>query len=366
MQGRGRGRRKHPPRLYLRQRTGRDPTYVILDGAHEVGTGCGPSELSSAEKALEAYIASKYRPSTGPAPLAGILIADVVSIYLREWAPTVARPDFIRVTATPILDWWGDKTLAQIKGQTCRDYVKWRTQRVSEATAKHDLATLRAAVNFYHREHGPLPSVPAFTMPAEPEPNDRWLTRSEAARMLWATRKDPLKRHLGRFILIALYSGTRKQAILGFKWLPSTTSGWIDLDAGVMHRRGRNERKTKKLRPPSRVHRRLLTFLRYWAKADLALGISTVVHFQGEPIKSVKRTWASTRRAARLGKDVVPHTLRHTAATWLMHAKVDVFEAAGYLGMSVDTLQRVYAHHHPDYQRSAAQSSPKKIRERNG
>ena len=184
MQGRGRGRRKQPPRLYLRKRAGREPTYVILDGAREVGTGFGPSEPSSAEKALEAYLASKYRPQTGPAPLSSIPIADVVSIYLAEWAPHVARPDFLASTAAPILDWWGDKMLAHIKGQSCREYVAWRTQRVSEATARHDLATLRSAVNYYHREHGPLPSVPAITMPRAPEPNDRWLTRSEAARML--------------------------------------------------------------------------------------------------------------------------------------------------------------------------------------
>ena len=96
------------------------------------------------------------------------------------------------------------------------------------------------------------------------------------------------------------------------------------------------------------------------------LGISTVVHFQGRPIKKIKRTWASTRKSSGLGKDVVPHTLRHTAATWLMQRRVDAFEAAGYLGMSVETLQRVYAHHHPDFQRNAAQSSPKELRERKG
>jgi integrase len=41
---------------------------------------------------------------------------------------------------------------------------------------------------------------------------------------------------------------------------------------------------------------------------------------------------------------------RHTAATWLMQAGVDAFEAAGYLGMSVETLLEVYGHHHPAFQ----------------
>src|SRR5215469_18452834 len=45
---------------------------------------------------------------------------------------------------------------------------------------------------------------------------------------------------------------------------------------------------------------------------------------------------------------------RHTAATWLMRAGVDKWEAAGFLGMSVEMLDRVYGHHHPDHLRAAA------------
>lgn len=191
-----RGRRRKGPRLYLRERVGREPIWVIIDGAREIGTGCRQGEFGQAEEQLQAYLASKYRPEVGPAALDSLLIADVVNVYLTEWAPQVARPDFIEVTAGPILDWWGDRTLAAIKGQSCREYVAWRTQRVSETTARHDLKTLRAAINYFHREHGPLPSVPAITMPAMPPSRDRWLTRSEAARMLWAARRDPLKRHV--------------------------------------------------------------------------------------------------------------------------------------------------------------------------
>jgi integrase len=52
---------------------------------------------------------------------------------------------------------------------------------------------------------------------------------------------------------------------------------------------------------------------------------------------------------AGLGADVTHHVLRHTAATWLMQAGTDRWEAAGFLGMSVETLMGRYGHHHPDY-----------------
>src|ERR1700756_4117377 len=60
------------------------------------------------------------------------------------------------------------------------------------------------------------------------------------------------------------------------------------------------------------------------------------------------------RPAILLDADVTPPTLRHTAATWLMRAGVDKWEAAGFLGMSVEMLDRVYGHHHPDHLRTAA------------
>jgi hypothetical protein len=37
-----------------------------------------------------------------------------------------------------------------------------------------------------------------------------------------------------------------------------------------------------------------------------------------------------------------------------MRAGVDRREAAGFLGMSVEMLDRVYGHHHPDHLRTAA------------
>jgi hypothetical protein len=38
-----------------------------------------------------------------------------------------------------------------------------------------------------------------------------------------------------------------------------------------------------------------------------------------------------------------------------MQAGVDVWEAAGALGMTVDMLTRTYGHHHPDWQKQAAE-----------
>ena len=38
-----------------------------------------------------------------------------------------------------------------------------------------------------------------------------------------------------------------------------------------------------------------------------------------------------------------------------MQAGVSLWEAAGSLGMTVETLERVYGTHHPDWQKNAAE-----------
>ena len=39
-----------------------------------------------------------------------------------------------------------------------------------------------------------------------------------------------------------------------------------------------------------------------------------------------------------------------------MQAGADQWAAVGFLGMGLDTLERVYGHHHPDHLRSAVEA----------
>jgi integrase len=78
------------------------------------------------------------------------------------------------------------------------------------------------------------------------------------------------------------------------------------------------------------------------------------VEFDGKPVASVKKGFKSAVGLAGLSGKVTPHTLRHTAATWLMQRGVPMWEAAGFLGMSVEVLLGTYSHHHPDFLYGAA------------
>ena len=188
--------------------------------------------------------------------------------------------------------------------------------------------------------------MPSIVLPPKAEPRDRWLTRAEAKRLRKAAMGTP---HLYRFIVIGLLTGSRSGSIFKLKW------DWVDFESGTMLRREPGEAEdARKQTPPVRMGRALTRILRRWQRQDAALGCPYVVHYNGQPVSRIKRTWAKACTAAKL-KGVTPHTLRHTRATWLMQAGIDIWEAAGSLGMTPEILQTVYGKHHPDFQKRAAE-----------
>lgn len=327
-------RRAKGPRLYL------DPKrheWVIRDGTYFGRTGCPESNAEWAEKLLAKYIGRKYRPKASGVPL----IADILLAYGKEHVPHKRSAKNIDYTIGNLSRWWGDKTIKDVTPANCRAYAAAKAQ----AAARRDLETLRAAIRYWHKHHGPLDSVPAIILPPKPEPRERWLTRAEARRLRKAAMGTP---HLYRFIVIGLLTGSRSGAIFNLKW------DWVDFWAGVMLRREPGKAEVQKKRtPPVRMGRVLLRILRRWHRMD-AGACPYVVHFNGQRVSRIKRTWMQACAKAKL-KGVTPHTLRHTRATWLMQAGVDPWEAAGALGMTADTLQSVYAKHHPDFQKRAAE-----------
>jgi integrase len=161
---------------------------------------------------------------------------------------------------------------------------------------------------------------------------------------------------------------------LRLKWLPSTDSGWIDLEHGRLYRKGGAQKETNKRQPPVPIHERLLPHLQRWQRLDANRkdekgGVLPpavhVVHYNGKPVGKLRRSFRTACKAAKLSDAIVPHSLRHTAATWQMQAGTNKWQAAGYLGMSFETLDRHYGHHHPDYQADAANATAPKKRPRN-
>ncbi|MDA9498170.1 tyrosine-type recombinase/integrase [Bradyrhizobium sp. CCBAU 11357] len=352
-------------------------TWIIRDNGRDVGTGCAAGEIAAAEEKLRDYITSKHKPKRRIRHIDDIPIADVLSIYLdaqldklrSRFSVDAENEDSIsdirkfKKRIERLNDWWGGKMLGEVNGEACRSYTKRRQRK---GGARRDLEDLRAAIG-HHAAEGYHREIVKVSLPEKGQPRDKWLTRSDAAKLIWTcwryremqkgsrrssdetklpTSKRPL-RHLARFILLGIYSGTRAGAIAAASPVPALGRSYVDLERGRYYRLKQGASQTNKRQPTVPIPLRLLAHLRRWHRIDPEA--KHFVEYNGKPVNSVKTAFKSAVRLAGLGPGISPHTLRHTAATWLMQRGADPWQAAGYFGMSLEVLLNTYGHHHPDY-----------------
>ncbi len=329
-------------RLYRRADDGR---YIIRDGS--IARSTGTRDRRKAEAALAKFIAEKGRPS-GPATPDKMTVAAALTVYGQERAPHVKDPARIGYAIGALIPILGDLPVGSLNSAVCRRYSEARGK--APGTIRKELGVLQAAINHCHSE-GHLTYAPKVRLPEKPAPRERWLTRDEAARLLNAAHRSSRGKHLARFILTALYTGTRSDAILRMRFMPSMEGGWVDTKSSMMYRRATGQAETKKRQPPIPIPRPLLAHLRRWEKN----GARYIVEIDGHRVASVKNAWK--RALADSGIDhCTRHDLRHTAVTWAMQCRADKWDAAGFFGLTLDTLERVYGHHHPDHLRSAVEA----------
>ncbi|MDP3409026.1 tyrosine-type recombinase/integrase [Bosea sp. (in: a-proteobacteria)] len=356
-------RRAKGPRLYFRERWGREGVWVILDRGREHSTGCGESEREQAEGELAQYLARTRLKQASRSDPSQILIADVLNLYVETRAKDLARGDTVAGLTLLLLQHAKGARCDAINADWCRRYVDLRVEgkiapdtlpgrkpkRPKRSSVRRDLEHLRACLSHAVKE-GVLAYAPAITYPAAPQPRQRFLTRAEAARLLWTCWRykqhgpknqilRPL-RHLCRFILIGLYSGTRSSAILSASFTAGADRSYIDLSQGTYFRLAEGRAVTNKRQPPIGLPDRLLAHLRRWQPKTNS---GWVITFHGEPVASVKKGFSRACKLAGL-EGVTPHVLRHSFMTWVLTSGMDLHTAAKVAGMSAKVADRVYGH----------------------
>jgi integrase len=326
-------------------------TWVIRDGP--TMRSCGTAERARAEQMLGDHVAAKYSPDRNR-PASRVRVAEAVVKYDRDIVLHHARPRATRLMLAPLLRFFQRYTLGDITGDLCRRYAATRS---TDAMARRELECLKAAINHASKE-GLIREVIGVWLPPRRPARERWLTPQEAAKLVrhaWRFREvqngEPTpkatRKHVARFIVVALRTGRRAGVVVGAKLGKSSDSTYVDLDTGLLMPKPGHV-QTKKRQPPIKLPGRLLAHLRRWKRQ----GQRFVIEYNGSP---VTRMGVAFRNAARdVGMpDVTPHTLRHTSATWGMQRGADIWALSGYLGMSVKTLTSIYAHHNPQHLSSA-------------
>lgn|GEM_PF-519153 len=327
-------RPRDPARLYWDAKRGVWGVRDFIDGKEfKRRTRHGRDARAAAEGELALHIAERER-----------LAREALAIAPSHDDPANSNPRLVTVPA--VLTFYGAKmegtsnaantgqhidhllrhlgklTLAQIRGDVCRDYL---TRRLAEpysrkgwrkakypvpSTIRRELTTLSAAINKWHGEYN-LSSVPKVIKPAEGKAHVDWLTEEEFFRLLKAAMgyrwvatdlltKEPIwerieglrtlpSTHLVRFLLIAFYTGTRAAATLDVRWRRHRTAGYVDFANVTLFREGPEAPPSRKRQPPCRIHDKLLPLLQEWRDEDLKTGVSRVVHRNGAAVARVDK-----------------------------------------------------------------------------
>ncbi|MCX8281765.1 site-specific integrase [Phyllobacterium sp. 0TCS1.6C] len=334
-------RRRTGPRLVTRKGK---PFYFIRfidDDGKQKDRSTGAADSREAEEVLEEFL--KERRGVGrPQEHRRVLIAEVLADYADFKADERAAATRLGYAMTHLLAFWGEKTVDHINRETLKRYL--RSANRSQSTVRRELSCLRAALNHAVAMNRMVP-FGKIELPRESQPKRRWLTRQEAARLLRAARQEYRSRFpLTLFILMALYTGARTSALMELEW------SQIDFERRTIDFNKSAAQETNKRRAHIPIGRKLYGHLlrRYRMSAGKS---HFVFHQKTQPnthIGSVVKGFRAACKRADL-KEVTPHTLRHTCASWLAQRGEKMIDASAYLNMSVPTLGRVYAHHHPQH-----------------
>jgi integrase len=352
-------RRSKGPRLALDSRG----KWIIRDGQINRGTGCHEHDREGAEGKLAEYIVKKHDPakaiSQGNPNSAKI--ADVLALEMKRidktTMPDWRKRELITVCANManLLAKIGAHRVGDLNGEVQEQYA---VERVYQAAAWRDLKMLSAAINrFLKRAVGGVQMKFSPVLPDAPLPRERWLTRDEAAKLIrvaWRLRRKGTGeyqwRHIARFILIGVYTGSRSGDIANASLMPTVHKGFVDLEKGIFRRKPANKQETSKRQPTTPLPPRLLAHMRRWQR----LGISrhSVIEYRGKSINRTREGWETVVKAAGLKTDhprmkVVRHTLRHTSISWYLASGVDIESVSLFTGVSVSTIRKVYRHAMP-------------------
>lgn len=257
--------------------------------------------------------------------------------YLREHAAKKSEPRHYQGYAKNLTAFFGGRTLAEITPKLIAEYKALRyAAGLKPASINRELASLKKAFNLAVREWEWCRENPVSKVSMERENNkrDRWLSIEEEAPLLQGCAP-----WLHQLVIFALHTGMRMGEILELTWRGVDFSRRT-----VMVVRSKNgERRTIP------VNETVLSVLKQKSKVR---SLRTDVVFCSHVFTPMES--GHLRRAFRLAlskaqiDDFHFHDLRHTFATRLVQAGVDLYKVQRLLGHKSPIMTQRYAHHYPE------------------
>lgn len=275
-----------------------------------------------------------------------VTFTQVFSYYLEYSEHTSKDRDYYAFSS--FFKFYGNIAVTGVTRQSLRDYVhSRRLTGVTDSTINRELRSVRAAINFYYRDHelalkNPLSN---FSL-SESESRIRYLTRLEAQNLIHASSENYF---LCCFIRLALNTGCRSGELLCLTW------DRVDFENKYLIL-NRDDTKTKRRRfiALNQVSIDVLISMKNkdFSRKWVFYNDQTDTH-----ILSLKKGFRLACQAANI-HDFRIHDLRHTFATWLVQANVPLYTVRDLLGHTCITTTERYAHLQIDHLRDALANLP--------
>lgn len=281
----------------------------------------------------------------------------------REQIEETTFDDYSRNGRLYILPHLGNKRMRKIKMHDINSfYIELEKREIGRRTIGYVHSTLSSMFSYAARE-GVVNSNPcAHTKPARSNniQKPKILSKAELAAFLEAACESRLK----GLLLAAVITGMRIGELLGLRWRDiDLVNGYIHVSGQIRsrHLKGKNRQITK---PKSEAGDRFLPIgeklieqlkqhYEEQQKHKTLMGVSWIENDYvfpsrigtslqpGYPEKEVKRIYAKLG----LDQEYKFHSLRHTAASFLIHHGMSLIEVSVYLGHSSPVITMKYYGH---------------------
>jgi len=240
--------------------------------------------------------------------------------------------------------------IGQVSGDRLIAYSRYllEERKLAPATVKRRLACLRAMFGRLCRqgiiERSPFASVDLRVR--LPTRLPRCLAAGELTLLLNAVRSGSRTTRLA--ILLLLATGVR------ISELSAIRIGDVDLEKGTIRIFGKGSRERQVYLPDDALIKEVRNYLAAHPIAD-AGPTSLLQNANGTPAgaASLRNRIKAVARKAKIGRVVTPHMLRHTSATLLLEAGVDIRFVQRLLGHQSITTTQIYTHVSDDALRAA-------------
>ena len=235
--------------------------------------------------------------------------------------------------------------------------VARRAQNMARDTIATELTALRTALSWAAKRNL-IAEVPHVWVPKAGKVRHTELTEEQAIAVL----DQPTSPHIRLLILLALFTGARRGAILELTW------DRVDFDKRTIDFRRAELEDAADILDSSHIKGRAFVdmhpvlFIALREAKEVAI-TPYVVEFRGRQLKDPKDGVRDVfRRAGITSRFVGLHALRHTLATWAADRNVDMRKIQRMLGHSdMDTTTRVYAKHQSGYVLAAANAVAERL-----